>query len=78
MKLSFELSDRDLRYFRTALKQSRNAVRHAEESEIIEAIRDILADIQSNDPLPDFVARRLPEIEISCKPPSYQSDTTGV
>ncbi|MCH7821854.1 MAG: DUF1232 domain-containing protein [Proteobacteria bacterium] len=63
MKISFELSDRDLEYFRSALKQSRNAVRFAEESEIIEALRDVLADIQSNDPLPDFVARRIPKIE---------------
>ena len=63
MRLSFELSDRDLRFFRSALKQSRNAVRSAEEAEIIEAIRDVLADIQSNDPLPDFVACRIPVIE---------------
>ena len=63
MKLSFELSNRDLKYFRDALKQSRNAVRHAEEGEIIEAIRDVLADIQASGPLPDFVAKRIPEIE---------------
>ncbi len=63
MKLSFELSDRDLEYFREALEQSRNAVRFAEESEIIEALRDVLVDIQSNEPLPDFVAERIPKIE---------------
>jgi uncharacterized membrane protein YkvA (DUF1232 family) len=64
MKLSFELTEKDLRYFRTALKQSRNAVRYAEESEIIDAIRDVLRDIQSNEPLPDFVASRIPVIEM--------------
>ncbi len=63
LKISFELSDRDLQYFRDALKHSRNAVRHAEETEIVEAIRDVLEDIRSNDPLPDFVGRRIPEIE---------------
>lgn len=63
LKISFELSDRDLQYFREALKHSRNAVRHAEEVEIIEAIRDVLEEIRSNDPLPDFVAKRIPEIE---------------
>lgn len=63
MKLSFELTERDLNFFRDALKQSRYAVRYAEESEIIEAIRDVLDDIRGNDPLPDFVARRIPEIE---------------
>jgi len=63
LKISFELSDRDLQYFREALKHSRNAVRHAEEGEILEAIRDVLEEIRSNEPLPDFVARRIPEIE---------------
>ena len=63
LKISFELSDRDLQYFREALKHARNAVRHAEENEIIEAIRDVLDEIRSNEPLPDFVARRIPEIE---------------
>jgi uncharacterized membrane protein YkvA (DUF1232 family) len=63
MNLSFQLSDQDLRYFRAALKKSRNAVRYAEEGEIIDAIRDVLAEIQSNDPLPDFVALRIPVIE---------------
>jgi uncharacterized membrane protein YkvA (DUF1232 family) len=63
MKISFELSDRDLEFFRTALHHSRNAVRHAEETEIIEAIRDVLEEIRSNEPLPDFIAHRIPEIE---------------
>ncbi len=63
LKISFELSDRDLQYFREALQHSRNAVRHAEEGEILEAIRDVLEEIRSNEPLPDFVARRIPEIE---------------
>ena len=63
LKLSFELTDRDLRYFREALRQSRNAVRHAEESEIIDAIHQVLDDIRANEPLPDFVAMRLPQLD---------------
>ena len=63
MKISFELTDRDLGYFRKALKQSREAVRDAEEAEIIEAIRDVLDEIRKNEPLPDFVAKRIPELE---------------
>ena len=63
LKLSFELTDRDLRYFREALRNSRKAVQHAEESEIIEAIRQVLDDIRSNEPLPDFVATRIPQLE---------------
>ena len=63
LNLSFELTDRDLQYFREALKLSRSAVRDAEESEIIEAIRIVLDDIRSNEPLPDFVAQRIPQLE---------------
>ena len=33
-------------------------MRHAEESEIIEAISDVLEDIKKEQPLPDFVEKR--------------------
>ncbi len=63
LKLSFELTDRDLQFFREALKQSRAAVRDAEETEIIDAIRVVLDEIRSNEPLPDFVEQRIPTLE---------------
>jgi uncharacterized membrane protein YkvA (DUF1232 family) len=63
MNISFELTDRDLRFFRNALKVSREAVRDAEEPEIIDAIGDVLEEIRGNEPLPDFVAKRIPELE---------------
>jgi len=63
LKISFELSDRDLNFFRKALQQSREAVRDAEESEIIDAVKDVLNEIRQNEPLPDFVAKRIPQLE---------------
>ena len=63
MKISFELSDRDLDFFRKALGQSREAVRDADETEIIEAISHVLDEIRKNEPLPDFVGKRIPELE---------------
>ncbi|MGH8222374.1 MAG: YkvA family protein [Woeseiaceae bacterium] len=63
MRFSLELTDRDLRFFREALTRAREAVRDAEEAEIIEAIGDVLAEIKSEDPLPDFVSRRIPQLE---------------
>lgn len=63
MRISLELSDRDLRFFREALRKSREAVRDAEEAEIVEAIVDVLAEIKSEEPLPDFVAKRIPQLE---------------
>ncbi len=63
LKLSFELSDRDLKYFREALHQSREAVRDAEEQEIIDAVHHVLEEIRNNEPLPDFIAERIPQLE---------------
>ena len=63
MRFSIELSDKDLGYFRKALKKSRDAVRHADEAEIIEAIDQVLDDIKSEKPLPDFVEKRIPQLE---------------
>ena len=63
LRISFELSDSDLRFFRSALKRSRDVVRSADESEITDAIRGVLDDIRKREPLPDFVALRLPELE---------------
>jgi uncharacterized membrane protein YkvA (DUF1232 family) len=63
MRFIINLTDRDLAYFRQALQKARDAVRHAEESEIIEAIGDVLAEIKSEQPLPDFVEIRIPELE---------------
>jgi len=63
LRISFELTDRDLRFFRKALRQSRAAVKDAEDSEIIDAIRDVLEEIRGSEPLPDFVGKRIPELE---------------
>jgi uncharacterized membrane protein YkvA (DUF1232 family) len=63
LKLSFELTDRDLLYFRESLRRSRDAVRDAEELEIVDAIRHVLEEIRRNEPLPDFVAQRIPVLE---------------
>lgn len=63
LTLSLTLSARDIKYFRQALGMARMAVKDAEESEIIEATRQILDDIKSAEPLPDFVAKRIPQLE---------------
>lgn len=63
MRFSIELTDRDLRFFRKALRHSREAVRDADEPEIVEAIGDVLAEVKNETPLPDFVAKRIPQLE---------------
>lgn len=64
ISISLDLTDRDLRFFRHAVRQSRNAVRGMDEAEIIDAIRSVLDSIRSEAPLPDFVARRLPDLDL--------------
>ena len=63
LSISFELSDRDLAFFRKALQQARAAVRDAEDTEIIDAIHAVLDEIRGSEPLPDFVGKRIPELE---------------
>lgn len=63
VSISVELTDRDLRFFRYAVKKSRDAVRDADEQEIIEAIQSVVDVIKVESPLPDFIARRLPDLD---------------
>ena len=63
MRLTLELSERDLTFFRQALRSARDAVRHADEADIVDAIDDVLTEIKQAEPLPDFVARRIPQLE---------------
>jgi uncharacterized membrane protein YkvA (DUF1232 family) len=63
VSISVELTDRDLRFFRYAVKKSRDAVRDADEREIIEAIQSVIDVIKVESPLPDFIARRLPDLD---------------
>jgi len=63
MRISLDLTDRDLGFFREALTKSRTAVRDAEEAEIIDAVSTVLNEIRKSEPLPDFVGKRIPELE---------------
>ena len=63
MRISFELTDRDLSFFRKALRQSRETVRPADAAELIEAIHAVLDEIRASEPLPDFVGKRIPQLE---------------
>lgn len=63
VSISVDLTDRDLGFFRHAVRRSRDAVRDADEQEIIEAVTSVLDAIRAEEPLPDFVARRLPDLD---------------
>ena len=63
MRFSINLTERDDGFFLPALNKSRTTCRHADDTEIIEAIGDVLADIKSEQPLPDFLEKRIPQLE---------------
>jgi uncharacterized membrane protein YkvA (DUF1232 family) len=57
-KVTFELSDKDLRYFRKVMREARDAARHLDESVIIGAASDLLEHVKKSD-VPVFVRDRL-------------------
>ncbi len=63
MKIVFELSDRDLAHFRKEMRRAREAVRSADDGEIIAAARDVLDSVRAADTLPGFVLDRLNGLE---------------
>lgn len=63
VSISVDLTDRDLGFFRHAVRKSRDAVRDADEHELIEAVASVIEAIRAEQPLPDFVARRLPDLD---------------
>jgi uncharacterized membrane protein YkvA (DUF1232 family) len=63
MKVCFELSDRDLRYFRQMLKQVRARGREIDERELLETARDKIHEIRSYSRATRFLLSRLDRLE---------------
>ena len=62
MKITFELSREDLTYFRRQMQQARQAVRSSDQEQIVDAVRNALAETR-NLRLPEFVRKRMTSIE---------------
>ena len=62
MRVTFELSDKDVRHFHECMEKARDAVRDAEEHEIIEAARGLFEEIKGAR-APSFVKDRLHRLE---------------
>jgi uncharacterized membrane protein YkvA (DUF1232 family) len=61
LRVSFELSEKDTRHFRDAMKRARHAVRDAEDAEILEAARALLTEVGAAR-VPQFVRERLDKL----------------
>jgi uncharacterized membrane protein YkvA (DUF1232 family) len=62
MKVSFELSDRDLRYFKQVMAAVRKRARDTEESEVTQAANRLLGEL-CREALPEFVEQRLKKLQ---------------
>jgi uncharacterized membrane protein YkvA (DUF1232 family) len=62
-KLTIELSNRDLRHFRRELQRAREAVRIADDDEILAAAADLVASLRRAE-LPDFIGERLQKLQV--------------
>jgi hypothetical protein len=58
MRVTFDLSENDLKHFRRIMKEVRDAAKGTSEEEIIGASRELLGDIEVAD-VPDFVSERI-------------------
>ena len=61
LRVSFELSDSDLRYFRRKMRETTSAARGRGETEIIEATASLLEEIRHRN-VPDFVRERIAKL----------------
>jgi uncharacterized membrane protein YkvA (DUF1232 family) len=62
LRISFELSAKDVRHFREAMRKARHAVRDAEDSDVIEAARGLFSDVGSTR-LPAYVRERIERLQ---------------
>ena len=62
LKVTFELSDADLRHFRSVAKQARSTGKKQSEKKTIARARSLLEDIKRAS-VPDFIRERLLNVE---------------
>jgi uncharacterized membrane protein YkvA (DUF1232 family) len=62
LKISIELSDKDVKHFREAMRKARHAVRDAEEVDIIEAARTMFLNVSASR-VPAYVRERIGRLQ---------------
>jgi uncharacterized membrane protein YkvA (DUF1232 family) len=62
MRVSFEISDKDIGHFRECMRKAREAVKDADETEIIEAARGMFEEVRGAK-APAFIKDRLNRLE---------------
>ncbi len=58
LKVTFELEDKDLKYFRANMKQAKETAEHATDEQILARATEMVSEVKSRD-VPAFVQQRL-------------------
>lgn len=62
LKVTFELSDKDLRHFKRVMLEAREKAKDRPESQLVDSARQLLAQVRGA-PLPGFIESRLLQLE---------------
>jgi uncharacterized membrane protein YkvA (DUF1232 family) len=62
MRVTFELSERDLRYFRQCLREVKRGTRQTDEDVVIRGASELVKEVVSGEP-PDFVRERMQRLD---------------
>jgi uncharacterized membrane protein YkvA (DUF1232 family) len=62
LKVTFELSDADLRHFRKVMREARSRAKHSDEQALLASARQLLAHVKKAQ-VPHFVRTRLAQLE---------------
>lgn len=63
LKITFELEEQDLKYFRSQMNRAKKAAKAATEEEVIAKAKEALASVRSQKKVPSFVAERLDKVD---------------
>jgi len=63
LKITFELEEQDLKYFRSQMNRAKKAAKAVTEEEVIAKTKEALVSVRSQKKVPDFVAERLDKVD---------------
>ncbi|MEL7024778.1 MAG: YkvA family protein [Pseudomonadota bacterium] len=63
LRISFDLSEKDLKHFKTIMQQAEKNVRTLSDADIIGAAEALLVEVQNAD-VPDFISERLTKLKV--------------
>ena len=63
LKVTFELSDKDLRHFKQVMKEARSKARARPETKLVKSAQELLEHVREAE-MPQFVRERLLQLDI--------------